>query len=247
MIVNVPAFITIRRPITREAMLDRFRIRNRQLAQRSLKIAFDFTEEREVTLNPKLFGLCPSPENDVHLLRLFTLNCGNQHRIETELHQRACFCRLRQLGLNDFVRPWSKLAWSLHSQQEVRSPTVLTLNQRRLIDSIYAPTHRRPCRLRRLFPTALRRYLNNREPAILPQPLEILRLVLQPQLPEQLRPRICIESLLNLSQLLLSFERGDMLASKKVGDVSSEVHRLTRSLIVKEADRFSHDLQNSVS
>ena len=57
--------------------------------------------------------------------------------------------------------------------------------------------------------------------------------MLQPQLPEQLRPRIGVESLLNLSQLLLSFERGDMLASEKVGDVSSEEHRLFRQLILK--------------
>src|SRR4029079_17287663 len=132
----MPTFVTIRRPVTHKTMLDRFWISNRQLAQRSLIIAFYLSKEREVTLHTKLLRLSSSPEHDVHLLRIFTLNCSNQLRIETELHQRASFRRFRQLSLDNLVRPRSKLARSLNPQQKIRSPTPLTLNKRGLIDRI---------------------------------------------------------------------------------------------------------------
>src|SRR6266542_2355251 len=136
---------------------------------------------------------------------------------------------LRHFSLNR----GGELARCFNADKEISAPSPRLLNKRGLIDDIRALNHcltrSRGC----LRPGNVRRNLNDVEPTSF-QLIQILLLMLKPQLPKQLRPRISKNLLADLTFLLFAFEGCDVFTGEEICYVSSEEHECLGSHVSSE-------------
>ena len=109
----------------------------------TLESSSDKAVVRQEVMHPERLRLKLNPRgNNVHTVRKRTLNLSNDVRVEGELENRSCTSRPCELGVDDFIRPLAKIAWTIDSTQDVRTTDPPTACQHRLNDDVSPGPHR---------------------------------------------------------------------------------------------------------